>query len=94
MYAGNDGWEATAPVASYVAGKSPFGLFDMAGNVWEWTADGYSKDYGQSRDTAARVFRGGGWLYVDPAYVRAMRRSAGGRSYRGSDLGFRCAQAQ
>lgn len=38
----DDGYASTAPVASYRANK--YGLFDMAGNVWEWTADWYRPD--------------------------------------------------
>ena len=38
-----DGWERTAPVASFP--PNGFGLFDMAGNVWNWCADWYRPDY-------------------------------------------------
>ena len=50
----SDGFHETAPVGSYPAGVSPFGLHDMAGNVWEWTAS-------LDAESGKYVIRGGGW---------------------------------
>ena len=86
------GQEGTCAVGSYPSGDSPFGLHDMAGNVWEWTSSGYSADYSKNRANDARVIRGGGWGDGDPSYVRGASRLGFAPSNRGSDLGFRCAR--
>jgi formylglycine-generating enzyme required for sulfatase activity len=94
MFSGNDGWETTAPVGSYPEGASPFGALDMAGNVWEFTSSGYSPDYRSQRSNDVHVYRGGGWGFGDPSFVRTTNRGKGVLAYRGADLGFRCAKAQ
>jgi len=98
---GESNWEfGVAPVGSYVEGRSPFGLYDMAGNVMEWVADWYkpypgnkyvSKDYGEKY----KVVRGGGWGGVGHYTISHFSRSAY-RFYvkpdsKFNDLGFRCA---
>ncbi len=100
----DDGYAETAPVGSYPEGASPYQVLDMAGNVWEWTADWYSASYFDDSPLSNppgpesgtwRVVRGGSWL--DGVHVRALvhARSAN-RFYQSpetarSDLGFRCA---
>ncbi len=100
MYTGDDGWPATAPVGSYPKGASPFGVLDMAGNVWEWTADNFA-DYSEEAvtnpqrsrpDALPRVYRGGGWRRSEPALVHAPFRGRIVPGYRNFDLGFRCAR--
>lgn len=83
----------TTPVDRYPQGASPYGVLDMAGNVWEWTSSAYQPypyraDDGRERMSAEdwHVERGGNW-YSDPRSARAARRSH--PPHLGWDLGFR-----
>lgn len=98
MYAGDDGFAQTAPVGSYPAGAGPYGHLDLAGNVWEWTADAFGAyDAMAARDprpTAGRfrVVRGGGWANYRPGWVRGADRFGFPPDTRNSGMGFRCAR--
>jgi len=94
----NDGYADTAPAGSYPGGASPYGALDMAGNVWEWTADWYGEDYYSNSPASnptgptageSLVLRGGSW---DPneRLARSADRDGGspGDSY--FVIGFRC----
>ena len=92
--------ERLAPVDSYEAGNSSYGLHHMAGNVWEWTADWYDEDFyatSPQRNPKGpssgqyRAVRGGSWDN-GPASMRSVDRSRYTPTYRLDDLGFRCAQ--
>jgi formylglycine-generating enzyme required for sulfatase activity len=87
----------TANVGSYPAGASPYGLLDVAGNVWEWVSDWYGEDYyahSPARNPPGptsgsdRVVRGGSWGHSQVEARAAMR----GSTYPADDcekLGFR-----
>jgi formylglycine-generating enzyme required for sulfatase activity len=87
----------TCRVGSYR--PNALGLFDMHGNVWEWCADRYEKDYPSRAVTdpvgpssgSDRVARGGGW-YDDAGVCRAAVRSWFEPGVRSSGLGFRLAR--
>ncbi len=89
-----DGYAYTAPVGRFKA--NAFGLYDMLGNVWEWTEDSYHDSYkGAPNDGSAwqgddekRVIRGGSW-YDAPSYVRADGRDKAPPASRYSNFGFR-----
>jgi formylglycine-generating enzyme required for sulfatase activity len=99
MYEGSDHWEATAPVRSFPAGMSPFGAFDMAGNVAEWSADWFgpytpaesSNPHGPQTGTA-RVLRGGAWYEAARLWVSGVVRAPYPPTGASSILGFRCAR--
>jgi formylglycine-generating enzyme required for sulfatase activity len=91
----------TASVGSYPGGASPYGAHDMAGNVWEWVADWYDKDYyKQSPDRnpqgpnsgSSRVLRGGSWD-DNPLLLRTAIRLNITPVNRNNYSGFRCARA-
>jgi len=96
----NSGYTSgTSSGGSHPAGASPYGVMDMAGNVWEWTSSlyrSYPYDPTDGREDpgarGARVNRGGSWYY-GAAYVRTTYRATADHMYRRvADLGFRCAR--
>ena len=89
----------TAEVGAHLDGNSPFGAWDMAGNVWEWVADWFDGSYYSNSPSSNpqgpasgefRVFRGGGWHH-DPVHLRAANRGMGLPESSDSSFGFRCA---
>jgi len=98
---GKDIWEYTSPVGSFA--PNGYGLYDMAGNVWEWCADWYDANYYINSPTRnpmgpdtglARVLRGGGWnRYQDPDFLRvALRHYSLIPTLTPIYVGFRCAK--
>jgi formylglycine-generating enzyme required for sulfatase activity len=92
----------TMPVGSFPSGISPYGAFDMAGNVWEWTKDWYYKDYYANSPPnnptgpikgVYRVLRGGSWDSYEMLVRTTDRRFSESNNY-GSTYGFRCASSE
>ncbi len=105
-YAGSNepdgvGWtsENSGGTPHPVAGKeaNACGLYDMSGNVWEWTQDGYAEDYYTAAGrtdpvgdwtSSVRVNRGGSWICI-PRYTRVAVRFKDRPDIRWNDLGLR-----
>lgn len=98
----NQVWRGEAtlvPVGIYEKGKSPYGVYDVAGNVWEWVADWYDPNYyakspkrnpkGPS-DGVYKTVRSSGWQ-VETPQVRIFTRIKSKPLERNHSTGFRCA---
>jgi len=95
---GKDVWEHTSPVGSFA--PNGYGLYDMAGNAWEWCADWYDSGcYAKSPSRnptgpdsgSSRVLRGGSWGYGGTDSLRVAYRGFDDPAYMFGFVGFRCA---
>ena len=89
----------TTPVDHYPRGASPYGLLDMAGNVWEWVSSLYAPYPYSAQDgredlhsPAPRVLRGGSFASSHARHVRCAMRSLSYPTRRREHIGFRVAQ--
>jgi serine/threonine-protein kinase len=96
--------EGTTPVGSFPEGASPYGLQDMAGNVWEWCEDFYDDEFYENgpsmnpklvvpseKGKNGHVMRGGSFMY-DARALRTYARVNFDPHYRFAEGGFRCAK--
>jgi serine/threonine protein kinase len=95
-----DGYKDIASVGLFDDGRSPFDIYDMAGNVWEWVADWYDGDYYSNApykdpqgppSGSGRVIRGGAWDVANTKNLLTTRRISFDPSAKEDYLGFRCA---
>jgi len=108
---GQEKWNnhtALVPMGQLKDGKSPYEIYDLAGNVWEWVSDWYDPDYYATsppqnpkgpENGKYRVLRGGSWDLA-PEHLRSTRRDFNiplaptyeSPAYRNFNSGFRCAK--
>ncbi len=105
-YDASDGYETTSPVGAFPSGRSPYGVLDMFGNAWEWTADWYSLGWNEERGLVEdgilynpkgppsgfnKVARGGSFFFNLRDDLSAERAFMFPESRR-KTTGFRCAR--
>lgn len=84
----------TTPVGMYMKGSSPYGALDMAGNVWEWCLNRWTKPYAYPESTdpegdSFRVARGGSWFNADTDARCSYRLKLPANLRLDHDVGFR-----
>ncbi len=98
----NTDWpDGITPVGSFPKNLSPYGAYDMSGNVWEWVDSWYQPYPGSTLEREAfggknKVLRGGGGgvgHYALSVFYRAAARSFAPPETSSGDIGFRCAQS-
>jgi formylglycine-generating enzyme required for sulfatase activity len=88
------GFRGPVTVGTFPEGASPYGVMDMAGNIWEWT-DSWYQGYPQTTFNSNyfgetyKVLRGGGW-FSKQEQVRTTQRNANSPGAANDDIGFRC----
>jgi hypothetical protein len=82
----------SCPVGSFPAGA--FGLFDMSGNVWEWTSSLFGNYPDEATRGAYRVYRGGSWSRRFPKWLSNAMRNRYLPTEQSASLGFRCAKSK
>jgi formylglycine-generating enzyme len=96
-----DGFKYLAPPGSFESGRSPYGLYDMTGNVAEWVADTYDEHYYQKmpyrnpqgpEEGTHKVIRGGSWRETRHT-ARVSKRFQAKMWRTDSTIGIRCAKS-
>lgn len=98
LYDASDGYSGTAPVGSFPAGRTQWGLDDIAGNVFEWTADSFTSYPGASPSQTMqddgperRVIRGGAFNSFQAVHADPALRFGQVPTAHTHGIGFRCA---
>ncbi|MBI3811618.1 MAG: SUMF1/EgtB/PvdO family nonheme iron enzyme [Nitrospirae bacterium] len=95
-----DGYKYLAPPGQFESGRSPYGLYDMAGNAAEWVMDWYDEGYYKTAPFKVpkgpetgkfRVYRGGSWNEAS-VNARVAKRFAAAQHQTSAVIGFRCAK--
>ena len=100
LYSDDDGYPTTSPVGKFEAGRSRFGPYDVAGNVWEWVSDWYAPYSADEKKNPTgpgagekKVIRGGAWNGGYASWLRPSFRYAQIPEALSYGIGFRCAKS-